>query len=189
LTLKNENNQLINYKHQPLIDLIETLQENKVRDLHTDHNLNIAIENAELDSELKRSLNNVLNKIEDLVSQDGVSVFDIFSENSPFLGRYDGNIMVIPGNHNVDCKDILIGISGAKSRGKSSSKEVMKSIIETLVHCPNVKVCIFISDMKGMASVLEDNLGLFDAFMKKGNLRYFFPIVVVARRVTLINWQ
>jgi hypothetical protein len=189
LTLKDENNQLINHQHQPLIDLIETLQENNVRDLQIDHNLSMAIETAELNSELKQSLNNVLRKIEDLVGQDGVSVFDIFSENSPFLGRYDGNIMVIPGDHQIDCKDILIGISGTKSRGRSSPKEVMTSIRETLVHCPNVKVCVFISDMKGMGSVLEDNLGLFDAYMKKGNLRYFFPIVVVRRRLTLVNWK
>lgn len=189
LNLKDRDGNLINYKHLPMINLTESLQEKNMFNMSADESLRNVLDRLDLKDDVKQSLKSALKKIEELVWQDGVSVFDIFSEKSTVLNLSDSNIMVLPGEDEISCRDVLIGISSSKGKRDSSPKEVMSLIRETMVHCSQIKVCVFISDVKGMGSVLEDNLRLFNAYTKSGNLIAFLPIIVVGRKITLINWR
>ena len=62
---------------------------------------------------------------------------------------------------------------------------------EILVSCsPTVEVAVFISDASGMGRVLEENLGLIRAHIRKGHgLKAFIPVMIIGNSITIINWD
>jgi hypothetical protein len=52
-----------------------------------------------------------------------------------------------------------------------------------------VQVAIFLSDAVGMGAVLEDNIKLMDAHLRKGTLKGVLPVVAVGNKLTVLEWQ
>ena len=144
-------------------------------------------------SDLAQTIKRILQELNSMVTQDGVNVFDVFGHGRDNItGPHGSDVMVVPGDGSSSCKPILIGIAPKKIRRPNGSpKEVMARIQEILVSCaPIVEVAIFISDAAGMGQVLEENLGLIRAHIRKGyGLKAFIPVMIVGNSLTLINWD
>jgi hypothetical protein len=156
-------------------------------------NIKGILQGTGVSSDLAQAIKRILEELNSMVKQDGVNVFDVFGHGRDIVtGYHDADVMVIPGDGSGSCKPILIGIAATKvRRSNGSPKEVMGRMQEILVSCsPTVEVAIFISDAAGMGRVLEENLGLIRAHIRKGHgLKVFIPVMIVGNSMTIINWD
>jgi hypothetical protein len=157
-------------------------------------NIKETLYGADVSSDLAGIIQRILDELNSMVKQDGLSIFDVLGHGRDHVvGPYESNVMVVPGNGSSSCKPILIGIAASKSRRPNGSpKKVIGRIQEILVSCDHtVQVAIFISDAAGMGQVLvEENLAVIRAHIRKGHgLKAFIPVMVVGHSLTLINWD
>lgn len=149
-----------------------------------------ALDEMDLDGRIRSAISEALGRIEEMTRQDGSSVFDSSSGDGPYVTGGSPDIMVIPGTGGGSCRPILLAIAGSRGRGARSPKKVIQRMQEVLVECaPKVQIAVFLSDAAGMGAVLEDNLGLVEAHIRRGHLKGFLPVVVVGHRLTVINWR
>ena len=156
-------------------------------------NINGILNGTGVSLNLAQTLKRILEELNSMVKQDGVNVFDVFGHGRNIItGPHGSDVMLVPSDDSISCKPILIGIAATKVRRPNGSpKEVMARIQEILVSCsPTVEVAIFISDAAGMGRVLEENLGLIRAHIRKGHgLKVFIPVMIVGNSMTVINWD
>lgn len=156
-------------------------------------NLSQALENIDIDSQLRDAIHDLLGQITGVARERKGRAVDVATSRE--LVRIADDyplVMVIPGEGDGlgACLPILLAVSDSKHRGPKSPKEVMKRMQEVLVECdPIVQVAIFLSDATGIGAVLEDNIKLMDAHLKKGKLKGFLPVVAVGNRLTVLEWQ
>jgi hypothetical protein len=154
-------------------------------------NLNQALENIDIDGRLKEAIHDVLERITAVARERKGRAVDVATshETGPIA---DGHplVMVIPGEGHGACLPILLAVSDSKHRGAKSPKAVMQRMQEVLVECdPIVQVAIFLSDATGIGAVLEDNIRLMDAQLRKGKLKGFLPVVAVGNQLTVLDWR
>jgi hypothetical protein len=154
-------------------------------------NLNQALENIDIDGQLREVIQSVLGRITDLAGERRGRAVEVATGHE--IGRIAGDsplVMVIPGEGHGACMPILLAVSDSKHRGPKSPKAVMQRMQEVLVECdPIVQVAIFLSDATGIGAVLEDNIKLMDAHLRKGKLKGFLPVVAVGNKLTVLDWQ
>jgi hypothetical protein len=154
-------------------------------------NLNQALENIDIDSQLIEIIQSVLGRITDLAGERWGRAVDLATgHDARRIADEHPLVMVIPGDGLGACLPILLAASDSKHRGPKSPKAVMQRMQEVLVECdPIVQVAIFLSDATGIGAVLEDNIKLMDAHLKKGKLKGFLPVVAVGNKLTVLEWQ
>ena len=156
-------------------------------------NLNQALENIDIDSQLRSVIHSVLEGITSLAGERKGRAVDVATSHEVVRIADDYPlVMVIPGEGNGlgACLPILLVVSDSKHRGAKSPKAVMQRMQEVLVECdPIVQVAIFLSDATGIGAVLEDNIKLMDAHLRKGKLKGFLPVVAVGNQLTVLDWR
>jgi|GEM_PF-5517597 len=156
-------------------------------------NLHQALESMNIDSDLKDAIRAVLERITSLAGERKGRAVDVATSHEVVRIADDYPlVMIIPGEGNglSACLPILLAVSDSKLRGPKSPKAVMQRMQEVLVECdPIVQVAIFLSDATGIGAVLEDNIKLMDAHLKKGKLKGFLPVVAVGNKLTVLEWQ
>lgn len=156
-------------------------------------NLHQALENMNIDSDLKDAIRAVLERITSLAGERMGRAVDVATSHEVVRITDDYPlVMVIPGDGRGlgACLPILLAVSDSKHRGAKSPKAVMQRMQEALVECdPIVQVAIFLSDATGIGAVLEDNIKLMDAHLRKGKLKGFLPVVAVGNKLTVLDWQ
>jgi hypothetical protein len=156
-------------------------------------NINGILNDTGVSLNLTQTIKRILEELNNMVKQDGVNIFDVFGQGRDSItGPHGSEVMVVPSDESSSCKRILIGIAATKIRRPNGSpKEVMERMQEILVSCsPTVEVAIFISDAVGMGRVLEGNLGLIRAHIRKGHgLKAFIPVMIIGNSITIINWD
>ena len=154
-------------------------------------NLNQSLESVHIDSDLKDAIRCVLERITSLAGERMGRAVDVATGHE--IGRITDQhplVMVIPGDGHGACLPVLLAVSDSKHRGAKSPKEVMQRMHEVLVECdPIVQVAIFLSDASGIGAVLEGNIKLMDAHLKKGKLKGFLPVVAVGNELTVLDWS
>jgi hypothetical protein len=152
--------------------------------------LDHALEELELDPRVREAISRLFERVKDIAEQDGPGILDVGTWRGQYVTGGDPDVMVIPGDGTGACKKVLLAVADSHARGDRSPKNVIKRLQEVLVQCaPGVQVAIFISDAPGMGAVLEDNLGLIEAHIRRGNLKGFLPVIVVGGRLTVIGWR
>lgn len=156
-------------------------------------NLNQALESMDIDGRLKEVIHDLLGHISGVARERRGRAVEVATghEAGPIA---DGHplVMIIPGEGNGlgACLPILLAVSDSKHRGAKSPKAVMQRMQEVLVECdPIVQVAIFLSDATGIGAVLEDNIKLMDAHLRKGKLKGFLPVVAVGNQLTVLDWR
>jgi hypothetical protein len=154
-------------------------------------NLNQALENIDIDSQLRDAIHDLLGHISGLARERKGRAVDVATgHDARRIADEYPLVMVIPGDGLGACLPILLAVSDSKHRGAKSPKAVMQRMQEVLVECdPIVQVAIFLSDATGIGAVLEDNIKLIDAHLKKGKLKGFLPVVAVGNKLTVLDWQ
>jgi hypothetical protein len=154
-------------------------------------NLNQALESLDIDSQLKDAIHDLLGQITGLARERKGRAVDVATgHDARRIADEHPLVIVIPGDGLGACLPILLAVSDSKHRGAKSPKAVMQRMQEVLVECdPIVQVAIFLSDATGIGAVLEDNIKLMDAHLKKGKLKGFLPVVAVGNKLTVLEWQ
>ena len=154
-------------------------------------NLDQALENIDIDGRLKEVIHDVLERITALARERRGRAVDVATGHE--VGRIAHDyplVMIIPGEGHGACLPVLLAVSDSKHRGAKSPKAVMQRMQEVLVECdPIVEVAIFLSDATGIGAVLEDNIKLMDAHLRKGKLKGFLPVVAVGNQLTVLDWR
>ena len=154
-------------------------------------NLNQALEDIDIDSQLRAAIHAVLEGITGLAGERKGRAVDVATSHEVVRIADDYPlVMVIPGDGNSlgACLHILLAVCDSKHRGAKSPKAVMQRMQEVLVECdPIVQVAIFLSDATGIGAVLEDNIKLMDAHLRKGKLKGFLPVVAVGNQLTVLD--
>ena len=154
-------------------------------------NLNQALENIDIDSQLRDAIHDLLGHISGVARERKGRAVDVATghEAGP-IANVHPLVMVIPGEGHGACLPILLAVSDSKHRGAKSPKAVMQRMQEVLVECdPIVQVAIFLSDATDIGAVLEDNIKLMDARLRKGKLKGFLPVVAVGNQLTVLDWR
>ncbi len=154
-------------------------------------NLNEALENIDIDSQLRDASHDLLGHISGVARERKGRAVDVATSHEVARIAHDYPlVMVIPGEGHGACLPILLAVSDSKHRGAKSPKAVMQRMQEVLVECdPIVQVAIFLSDATGIGAVLEDNIKLMDAHLRKGKLKGFLPVVAVGNQLTVLDWR
>ncbi len=154
-------------------------------------NLDQALENIDIDGRLKEVIHDVLGHITAMARERRGRAVDVATshEAGPIANGHP-LVMVIPAERHGACLPVLLAVSDSKHRGAKSPKAVMQRMQEVLVECdPIVEVAIFLSDASGIGAVLEDNIKLMDARLRKGSLKGFLPVVAVGNQLTVLEWR
>jgi hypothetical protein len=156
-------------------------------------NLNQALEDMDIDSQLRDAIHDLLGQIAGLARERKGRAVDVATSREVVRIADDYPlVMIIPGDGEGlgACLPILLAVTDSKHRGPKSPKAVMQRMQEVLVECdPIVQVAIFLSDATGIGAVLEDNIKLMDAHLRKGKLKGFLPVVAVGNKLTVLDWQ
>lgn len=175
-------------RYTDLFSLIATNQQGN--DMQTIEGLERALDEMGLDAQLRDVVSKILGRIQEMTNQGGSSLLDSVSGDGSYITGGSPDVMAIPGTGSAKCRPILLALAGGRARGSRSPKRVIQRMQEVLVECsPQTQIAIFLSDAAGLGSVLEDNLSLVEAHIRRGNLRGFLPVLVVGKRITVVNWR
>ena len=151
--------------------------------------LDDAIQRARLSPDLSGLIREALNGLAEIVLEDGANLGGVRPEAWRGRLRLSSAVSIIPGDGSGPCPRVLIAWGAGK--GRYSPKNVWPELQQALIRCGRqTDVAIFVTTLETTGGrILEESLGVARAHIHKGDLKAYFPVVLVGRKMTVLDWE
>jgi len=189
---------LSNFYLYPFLDLVENSSYRYIYSLAFDNEGEVMMFHREVverllgsvDRELADTIFSVLRNISELASVDEERLEDLIASGAN-LGRGAGEVLVIPGSRQAQCRRILLVLCNSKS-SRLKPKAVFEQLQIVMAKCADtIQAVILVSDVKAMAKAFDEVLPVLEAQIKSPTfaLQGFIPIVNSRGRLSVIEWR
>jgi hypothetical protein len=153
--------------------------------------LSEVLESSNVSTEVKRIIQNVLSRIQEIVSESGRGALSVIGDERVIpWPKGLGDITIIPSEGSSSCSSVLLAIADSSKRsGRTSPKSVMTKVQQSMIRCRGtLKAVIFLADPAAMGGEVEEHLPIIEDSIHAGDISIFIPVTILGRRMTVLEF-